>query len=139
MIYRHGLLLVLTAAANLDIGSALPQDSTRPLSQLAPHSFLPDASHGKGLWHRLRDQVIQNIWSIPGEQSRDGASTRPRNQVSRPPPNLLARYGGDVVLRFKLKTVEEAKALAEASNTLFLDIWEFNEEWVDVRLSKAVV
>ena len=52
---------------------------------------------------------------------------------------MLARYGGDVVLRFRIQTAEEAKALAEASNVLFLDIWEFTTEWVDIRLAKDVV
>jgi len=52
---------------------------------------------------------------------------------------LGGRHGGDMVLRFTVTTEEEAVALAEASNTLFLDVWEFNENWVDIRLAKDVV
>ena len=56
-----------------------------------------------------------------------------------PPSTLLARYGGDLVLRFEINSIEEAAALAEAVNVLFLDVWEFTTEWVDIRLSKDVV
>ncbi|MCJ1438907.1 putative metallocarboxypeptidase ecm14 [Xylographa pallens] len=52
---------------------------------------------------------------------------------------MLARYGGDVVLRFRIHQKDEAKALAEAVNVLFLDVWEFNTEWVDIRLAKDVI
>ena len=44
-----------------------------------------------------------------------------------------------MVLRFKIQAAEEAHALAEATHVLFLDVWEFNDEWVDIRLSKDVV
>ena len=43
------------------------------------------------------------------------------------------------MLRFDIKIEEEAKALADAVNVLFLDVWEFTNDWVDVRLSKDVV
>ena len=43
------------------------------------------------------------------------------------------------MLRFEINSIEEAKALAEAINVLFLDVWEFTTEWVDIRLSKDVV
>ena len=51
----------------------------------------------------------------------------------------MARYGEDVVLRFTIRSVEEAKALAEAADILFLDVWEFNEDWADIRVAKDVV
>lgn len=56
-----------------------------------------------------------------------------------PDRNLLARYGEDMVLRFNISNAEEASALAEASDILFLDVWEFNEDWVDIRIAKDVV
>lgn len=43
------------------------------------------------------------------------------------------------MLRFNITSEEEAIALAEAVNVLFLDVWEYNSEWVDIRLSKDVV
>jgi len=39
-----------------------------------------------------------------------------------------------VVLRFNLSTAAEEKALAEAADTLFLDVWEFTNNWADIRL-----
>lgn len=43
------------------------------------------------------------------------------------------------MLRFKIRTAEEAEALAEAVDILFLDVWEFNDDWADLRLAKDVV
>ncbi|KAI9873782.1 MAG: putative metallocarboxypeptidase ecm14, partial [Watsoniomyces obsoletus] len=34
---------------------------------------------------------------------------------------------------------EEIKALAEAADILYLDVWEVAEEWVDIRIAKDVV
>jgi extracellular matrix protein 14 len=39
-----------------------------------------------------------------------------------------------VVLRFNLSTSYEEQALAEAADTLFLDVWEFTSNWADIRL-----
>jgi extracellular matrix protein 14 len=39
-----------------------------------------------------------------------------------------------VVLRFNLSTPHEEHALAEAADTLFLDVWEFTSNWADIRL-----
>ncbi|KAI7563178.1 hypothetical protein KC319_g9506 [Hortaea werneckii] len=55
------------------------------------------------------------------------------------PPHTFARYGGDVVLRFNISTHDEAKSLAEAADTLLLDVWEFTQDWVDIRLAKDIV
>ena len=43
------------------------------------------------------------------------------------------------MLRFRLKTDDEVKALAEAIDILYLDVWEVAEEWVDIRIAKDVV
>ena len=55
------------------------------------------------------------------------------------PAHTLARYGGDVLLRFNISTEQEAKSLAEASDTLLLDVWEFAADWVDIRLAQELV
>lgn len=88
---------------------------------------------------KLRDGIIHVIWGMPSKGRAQPCTTKSSPATSSPPSNMLARYGGDVVLRFKVKTAEEAKALAEASNVLFLDVWEFTTEWVDIRLAKDVV
>jgi len=97
------------------------------------------ASDTRPLVTKLRDGVIQLIWSLPSKGRAQPCISQPSPATSNPPSTMLARYGDDVVLRFRIQTAEEAKALAEASNVLFLDIWEFTTEWVDIRLAKDVV
>lgn len=91
----------------------------------------------KSVLARWRDSLIRKIWSAP----QLGCHLKGPEVPSRasPPPTLLSRYGGDVVLRFQIQTAEEAAALAEAVDVLFLDVWEFTTEWADIRLSKDVV
>ncbi|KAI9049948.1 hypothetical protein LZ554_006095 [Drepanopeziza brunnea f. sp. 'monogermtubi'] len=86
----------------------------------------------------LRDTATQYWWH------RAPAATRAETRKSTPswshpsnsplPATLLARYGGDVVLRFNLSTAADGGALAEAADTLLLDVWEFNSNWADIRL-----
>lgn len=85
----------------------------------------------------LRDTAIEKIFGLPREDTKVGgnkpsASLRPTN--TQLPATLLAKYGGDVVLRFNLSTPQEEQALAEAADTLFLDVWEFTNNWADIRL-----
>jgi extracellular matrix protein 14 len=44
-----------------------------------------------------------------------------------------------MVLRFRITTAEEARALAEAADILYLDVWEYADDWVDIRMAKDVV
>jgi extracellular matrix protein 14 len=83
----------------------------------------------------LRDTAIQKVFGLPPKTVKTGPekpSSHPSS--SRLPATLLAKYGGDVVLRFNLSTPAEEKALAEAADTLFLDVWEFTNNWADIRL-----
>lgn len=41
-----------------------------------------------------------------------------------------------MVLRFNITTPLEEEQLAEAADTLFLDVWEFTSNWADIRLSQ---
>ena len=43
------------------------------------------------------------------------------------------------MFRFAISSEVEAKALKEASNVLFLDIWDFAADWADIRLAADVV
>ena len=83
----------------------------------------------------LRDTAVEKVFGLPPKVSRSGVekSSRPSAQL---PTNLLARYGGDVVLRFNITTPLEEEKLAEAADTLFLDVWEFTSNWADIRLSQ---
>ena len=95
----------------------------------------PQSQNGRRLFTRIRDGIIEYIWGL--SSTKDGHSSP--LSFSSSPPSFLAQYGGDVVLRFQISNAEEAKALAEAADVLFLDVWEFTTEWVDIRLAKDVV
>lgn len=90
-------------------------------------------------WAHLRGNVARLVWNVPSEGQLKITTPQTPIPTSNPPPSLLERYGGDLVLRFEIKSAAEASALAEAINILFLDVWEFTSEWVDIRLSKDVV
>ncbi|KAH7061165.1 carboxypeptidase B precursor [Macrophomina phaseolina] len=93
-------------------------------------------------WRKLSDRILTALWAPPGAATSPGAAphdSTARGGRSSPPGTLLARYGEDMVLRFNVSTEHEAVKLAEAANTLFLDVWDFNENWVDIRLAKDVV
>jgi extracellular matrix protein 14 len=92
---------------------------------------------------RLRDQLVQRVFgsppaSEPGSRYVDPPKSS-RTSSNGPSPKMLARYGSDVVLRFNVSTPEEAASLAAATNTLFLDVWEATQDFVDIRLAKDVV
>ena len=87
----------------------------------------------------LRDTAIEKVFGSPprvsqvfGQAGCDKHSSRLTSHQL--PPKLLAKYGGDVVLRFNLSAAHEERALAQAADTLFLDTWEFTSNWADIRL-----
>lgn len=90
-------------------------------------------------WTWLRNTAIEKIFGLPPKVSK--AVTNEANSLSRPastklnlPPNLSAKFGKDIVLRFNLSTAEDEKALAEAADVLLLDVWEFTNNWADIRI-----
>ena len=119
---------------------SLPPNQYRPLPSSplqVPHSSSRQQD-SKTFLTRWRDRVIETVWSIPRIQCQNGKITTDE-PASKAPTTLLSRYGGDMVLRFNISSVIEAKALAEAIDVLILDVWEFTANWVDIRLSKDVV
>ena len=104
--------------------------------EIPPHQFRGNS--GRSWYSRTRNALIQTIWGFPSHNPQSNTNGKD-STVASPPPTLLAQYGGDLVLRFDIKSSQEAEALAEAVNVLFLDVWEFTSEWVDIRLSKDVV
>ena len=123
-----------------------PHTTAFYLNQLHPTLQLPlhipqqlsHSSQSKSWLSYARDSLIHTIWPIPPRANFSKAN-RKDPAIVRPPPTLLARYGGDLVLRFDISSVDEAEALSQAINVLFLDVWEFTTDWVDIRLSKDVV
>jgi extracellular matrix protein 14 len=88
-------------------------------------------------WTRFRDGAITRLFGRPKTADNVMAYSRPdRGQSAQ---RAGPRYNDHVVLRFNISTVDEAKSLAEATNILLLDVWESDDNWVDIRLSKDVV
>lgn len=83
----------------------------------------------------LRDTAVEKVFGVPPKavKAKVESSFR-RPSTSQLPETLLAKYGGDVVLRFNISTSEEEAALSEAADTLFLDVWEFSHNWADIRI-----
>ncbi|KAH8719288.1 hypothetical protein GQ44DRAFT_712510 [Phaeosphaeriaceae sp. PMI808] len=113
----------------------------------APHDNLPfphdaNSSHNHNRtprpWRRLSDAIIRRIWALP-EKQKSFLGDSARDAAAAPAKQVDTRYSEDVVLRFKIRTVAEAEALAEATDVLFLDVWEFNEDWADLRIAKHVI
>jgi extracellular matrix protein 14 len=100
------------------------------------HQANTPTSHPPRSWRRLSNAIIQKVWHLEDTQKTVTTDNAPSKGPGR---DLLARYGNDIVLRFTITTADEASALAEAADTLFLDVWEFNSDWVDIRIAKDVV
>jgi extracellular matrix protein 14 len=121
------LLSLLLLAPSL--AAAAPHDAA---TYAATHNPSPRP------WRRLSDAIIRRIWRLPEDQKSLGAENT-QTVSDALGDKLVAQYSEDVVLRFTIRTPEEASALADAADVLFLDVWEFNDDWADLRLSKDVV
>ncbi|EXJ66323.1 uncharacterized protein A1O5_10475 [Cladophialophora psammophila CBS 110553] len=115
---------------------SVPTSESFSQTSLQNKAIFPPRERPAGSFRRLRDAIIERIWSIPSRYSYESSSV---SKAARAPENFRARYGGDVVLRFQVKSEEEAKAISEAADILYLDIWEATNEWVDIRIAKEVV
>ncbi|OAP64374.1 hypothetical protein AYL99_00346 [Fonsecaea erecta] len=127
-------VLVLSAliTATISVPTSEFYSHTSPQNTVG---FVP-RERSRGSFRRLRDAIIERIWSIPSRYSLKSSSI---SGAPRAPENFRARYGGDVVLRFQVKSDDEAKAISEAADILYLDIWEATNEWIDIRVAKEVV
>ena len=97
----------------------------------------PASSQSPSPWRRFTNALISNFWHLPAGQSpiRNDQDRKGRTDHGL----VAAQYGRDIVLRFNLTTAEEAQAISDAAADLYLDIWEFNQNWVDIRLAKDIV
>lgn len=116
-------LLVLFCA----IAVAVPSPAS-----IAENALISTSRETGSWWKRVSNRLIDSIWGFE-ETPEDALQKRPA------PPLAVTRYGGDVVIRFNVSTVEETRSLAEAADTLLLDVWEFSQDWVDIRLGKDIV
>lgn len=129
------LLSVLLVSALFGVSHGVPAGSSiSPPPPAEPVRILSQSPDPRRPWIRFRDWVIESIWDIP--KPARSSEESPRDPL---PSRIVARYGSDVVLRFHLRDKEEAEALAEASEILFLDVWTSTPEFVDIRLAREVV
>ncbi|KIW88240.1 uncharacterized protein Z519_11351 [Cladophialophora bantiana CBS 173.52] len=115
---------------------SVPTSESFSRTSLQNKAIFPPRERPAGPFRRFRDAIIERIWSIPNRYSYKSSSI---SKAARAPENFRARYGCDVVLRFQVKSEEEAKAISEAADILYLDIWEATNEWIDIRIAKEVV
>ncbi|KIX94840.1 uncharacterized protein Z520_09530 [Fonsecaea multimorphosa CBS 102226] len=127
-------ILILLALITATISVPTSESYSHPSSQNKV-GFIP-RERPTGSFRRLRDAIIERIWSVPSRYSHKSSSI---SGAARAPENFRARYGGDVVLRFQVKSEDEARAISEAADILYLDIWETTNEWIDIRVAKEVV
>ena len=129
----RSLYYIFLLASLLGPSCAIPAGSSiTPPPPVEPVDLLSQSSDPRRPWTRFRDWAIESVWGIT-------PSHRPTRTGRSPPSNILARYSSDVVLRFNLRTNEEADALDEAANILFLDVWTSTPEFVDIRLAQDVI
>ncbi|KAF2763473.1 hypothetical protein EJ05DRAFT_507062 [Pseudovirgaria hyperparasitica] len=111
------------------------------LPSLSSFTFPTDSSSPyktQSSWRRLSNSIIGRIWQASEVQAP--IQNNHRTDKSKVlPGKLVASYGQDVVLRFSISSAEEAQSLAEASNILFLDVWDFGQTWADIRIAKDVI
>ncbi|KEY65771.1 hypothetical protein S7711_08710 [Stachybotrys chartarum IBT 7711] len=74
---------------------------------------------------RLRDGFVELLFGQHPSKATNQPSVFDRVQN---------KYANEVVLRFNVSSVEEEDALSEAVARLFLDVWAFTNDYVDIRL-----
>ncbi|KAH6850829.1 hypothetical protein B0I37DRAFT_324239 [Chaetomium sp. MPI-CAGE-AT-0009] len=74
----------------------------------------------------LRDSAVEVVFGKPSTGTKGLGSGA----------QLQSRYRNDVVVRFNVTNSEEEGALAQAVEQMFLDVWAFTPDYVDVRLRK---
>ena len=86
----------------------------------------------------LRDSAVEAVFGRPESRggSRGGAGRGKDGSAKRYGGATQSRYLDDVVVRFNVTSSEEEGALSEAADRLFLDVWAFTDEYVDVRLPR---
>jgi extracellular matrix protein 14 len=119
--------------------SALPLLTLLIAPSLASAVYIPEScsNPSPSPFRRLTNAIIASIWPLQHAQSNSGTS---RDGCSRKEgPKAADLYAEDTVLRFNISTAEEVRAIIEAADAFYLDIWEFNDNWVDIRVAKNFV
>jgi hypothetical protein len=146
LIRKSDVLTVLGILCAFDVATATI--STRPQCGASRSDFYNKGTRQENkpsTWSKsIRDAIVQRVFGIKSDVpdcvgSRQTTRSRRAKQSTSYLPNVQAMYERDIVLRFTIKSKDEALALVEASNILFLDVWGSSQNWVDIRLSKDMV
>jgi extracellular matrix protein 14 len=88
-------------------------------------------------FRRFTNAIISSIWPLKYGQATGTANANcPKSRDGPKPANL---YSEDIVLRFNLSSAAQARAIAEAAEEFYLDIWEHSDDWVDIRVAQSFV
>lgn len=122
----------------------LPIDEDANHSEPHSNKLLAKFKSGPSWTSSVRNKVVERIFGSPPTIAgkRHGRGNHPHSQSQHPlviKPSQFSRFANDVVLRFNISSVEEARALAEASEVMFMDVWSATSEHVDIRMNRNVV
>lgn len=126
----HSAVLLVSLASWSQLTGAVPSPSAVWDHDRNTHCH-------KTPWRALSDRVIERIWGL--DPSAPRAEDRTRSQSEAPRLRPKTKHGQDLLLRFNITTAEEAARLAEVADFMYLDVWEYNEDWVDIRIAKDTV
>lgn len=129
------LLAAFPISASAAAGTSAPRRDT---AISPPHqSANRDGGHVFPLLRWIRDSAVEIVFGRPASSGRGGArGGRNPGSVRQYGGAARARYSNDVVVRFNVTSLEEEAALEDAAGRLFLDVWAFTDDYVDVRLHK---
>lgn len=134
--YGRSLLSLLCLVVFV-LGVVAVPSSTLHFDHPAPHEpSRSDNPCDSGLWQTITGYVRSVVWSDP---VRDPAYAQLEAELPMARGPGPSKHYGQVVVRFNITTVAEVESLKEASEILFLDVWEASWDWVDIRLAKDVL
>lgn len=110
-------------------------EPTPSIPELIPQSVSSEDHDGRRWAARLRDTVVGKLFGKADRHGRRREQQKYLSQTSK----IISQYDGDVVLRFNLSSPQEIKALAEASNILYLDVWATTKTHADIRMAEDMV
>lgn len=137
------LLLVLFASQAVTAAASYSDlRASRRAPSPSPRHDGPRSSSAFPLLTWLRDSAIELVFGKHPSSTGAGGTGGGRSGASYYSSLYQpARYSKQTVIRFSVTTADEERALAEATNRLFLDVWAFNNHTgaVDIRLNKEDV
>ena len=124
LIHAH----LLTVCVSLALVDAVPSPP-----RLFEGGALPQGTRShQPAWRAFSDKIIERIW---GSEDVGIKSIH----WEEPQKHTRSRHDEDLLLRFNISTAEEAASLAAIADSMYLDVWEFNRDWVDIRIAKNTV